>query len=241
MHSSIDCSQIGPHPCRIFFEFKAYFIVIRQFYIRLEIRTIELHNMQRIKSTLEWNERSDTVKTGFILILIVGGTLGGYGIFMVAMGTTTPLVVVTSESMVPTLQVGDLLVLRGMPEDQIQVGHIIVFKDTETYLHTDNPIVHRIIDIQEVDGELQFYTQGDANPTADSGYRRYDEIIGVMVTRIPYIGSISMFLRTPTGIAVIAILFILILVVPEFVCNEDEEEPPENDMSQNHNKTEPPS
>ena len=139
--------------------------------------------MQRIKSTLDWDERSDTAKTGFILLIIVCGTLGGYGLFMVAMGTTTPLVVVTSESMVPTLQIGDLLVLRGMPEDQIQVGHIIVFKDTETYLHTDNPIVHRIIDIREVDGELQFYTQGDANPTADSGYRRYDEIIGVMALK----------------------------------------------------------
>ncbi len=187
--------------------------------------------MEKAKSALKWDQRSDMVKTGFILLLVIGGTFGGYTLFMFAMGTTTPLVVVTSESMVPTLQVGDLLVLRGVPEEQIQVGNIIVFKDTETFLDTDNPIVHRIIDIEEIDGELRFYTKGDANAPADHGYRRYDEIIGVMVTKIPYIGSVSMFLKTEVGISLIVVIFILILVVPEFACKDEEDKSSEANTS----------
>jgi signal peptidase len=202
--------------------------------------------MQRIKSTLKWNSRSETVKTGIIIVLIIGGTLGGYGLFMVAMGTTTPLVVVTSGSMIPTLQVGDLLVLQRVPEDQLKVGNIIVFKDNDTYFHTDNPIVHRIIRIENVSGELRFITKGDANLPEDQGYRTYDEIIGKEIVRIPYIGSVSMFLKTPEGIAVIIILFIVILIVPEFVCKDDDETKEEStdtksQMNESSEISEPPS
>ena len=202
--------------------------------------------MQRIKSTLKWDSRSETVKTGIVILLIIGGTLGGYGLFMVGMGTTTPLVVVTSGSMIPALQVGDLLVLRGIPEDQLQVGNIIVFKDNDPHFQTDNPIVHRIISIENVDGELRFYTKGDANASQDPGYRTYDEIIGVMVADIPYIGSVSMFLKTPEGIALIIILFIVILVVPEFVCKDDDEAKEEStdtksQMNESSEISEPPS
>ncbi len=201
--------------------------------------------MERVKSALKWDQRSDIVKTGFVLLLVVGTTLGGYTAFMFAMGTTTPLVVVTSESMVPTLEVGDLLVLRGVPEDDIQVGNIIVYNDTEDYTWIENPIVHRIIDIQEVDGELRFYTKGDANWDDDEGYRRYDEIVGVMMLRIPAIGHVSMFLKTPVGLAFIVIVFILILVIPEFACKNSDEEESEAvvpDMQQqNESAEEPPS
>ena len=229
------------------FEFKSYLIIIRHFYMKSEFDSFRDEKMQRIKSTLKWDSRSEAVKTGFIILIIIGGTLGGYGLFMVGMGTTTPLVVVTSGSMIPALQVGDLLVLRGVPEDQLQVGNIIVFKDNDPHFQTDNPIVHRIISIENVDGELRFYTKGDANASQDPGYRTYDEIIGVMVTAIPYIGSVSMFLKTPEGIAVIIILFIVILIVPEFVCKDDEETKAEkspdskNQKDERSEESEPPS
>jgi signal peptidase len=203
--------------------FKAYFVAIRQFYITTGFENFRVEKMERAKSALKWDQRTDLVKTGIVLLLVVGTTLGGYTVFMFAMGTTTPLVVVTSESMVPTLEVGDLLILRGVPEDQIQVGNIIVYNDTEDYTWITNPIVHRIIDIQEVDGELRFYTKGDANLDNDDGYRRYDEIVGVMVLRIPFIGHVSMFLKTELGLAFMAIIFILILVVPEFACKDSED------------------
>jgi signal peptidase I len=65
--------------------------------------------MERMRQRLKWDQRSELAKTVFLFVVVIGGTLAGYGVFMLGMGTTTPLVVVTSESMVPALEVNDLL------------------------------------------------------------------------------------------------------------------------------------
>ncbi|MHA1907763.1 MAG: hypothetical protein ACW98Y_10755, partial [Candidatus Thorarchaeota archaeon] len=82
----------------------------------------------------------------------------------------------------------------------------------------------RIIEIQEVDGEYYFITKGDNNAMQDPGERTYDEIVGVVVATIPWIGNISLFLRTSIGFATMMVIFIVILVVPEVICKDDEEE-----------------
>ena len=176
--------------------------------------------MERVRQILKWDERSELVKTVFLLVIVIVGTLGGYGLFMVAMGTTTPLVVVTSGSMVPTLERGDLLVLQGRAEGDIAVGEIIVFTEPGH----DAPIVHRVDHIEVVEGEIRYYTKGDHNDYVDSGYRTYEDIIGVFVLKIPYLGHVSLFLKTTTGAVVAVILILLLLIVPELVCKEEEEE-----------------
>ncbi len=181
--------------------------------------------MQRLKSTLRWNERSETTKTVFLLVVVIGVTFGGYGLFMVAMNTTTPLVVVTSESMVPTLQVGDLLVLQRPAEDQIQVGDIIVYNAD---WFSGAPIVHRVVRITEIGGERYFFTKGDNNQQEDPSPCTYEDILGVVVFRIPYLGNVSLAIRglvsTPLGVVVIIILFGLILFGPEFLCRSEADE-----------------
>ncbi len=180
--------------------------------------------MERVKTFLKWNERSENAKTIFILALVIGGTVGGYGLFVLAMGTPTPLVVVTSESMVPTLNVGDLLVLKHVPEDDIKVGDIIVYEDS---WYTAAPIVHRVIRIEEINGTKHFYTKGDNNQMEDPGDRVYSEITGVVVMVIPWVGNISLFLRglvsTPVGLVALAIIFGLILFGPEVFCQRENE------------------
>jgi signal peptidase len=185
--------------------------------------------MERARSALKWNQRSEHVKLVILLGIVVGATLGGYGLFMVGMGTTSPLVVVTSESMVPNLERGDLLVLQAKPAEQIFVGDIIVFLDTEW--HTNGPVVHRVISVTENNGTYTYETRGDANSHQDPDNRRYDEVVGVVVFRVPLIGHVSLFLRTTEGIIFMAILFILILIVPEFVCKDDETASGEDEQS----------
>ncbi|MHA1959495.1 MAG: signal peptidase I [Candidatus Thorarchaeota archaeon] len=176
--------------------------------------------MERARRTLKWNQRSELVKLVILLGIVVGATLGGYGLFMMAMGTTSPLVVVTSESMIPNLERGDLLVLQAKPADQIFIGDIIVFQDTEW--HTDGPVVHRVISVTENNGTYTYETRGDANSHQDPDSRRYDEVVGVVVFRVPLVGHVSLFLRTTEGLIFMAILFVVILVLPEFVCKDDE-------------------
>lgn len=177
--------------------------------------------MEKARQTLQWNKRSELTKTVFVIAIIVGVTLGGYGIFTIAMGTSNPLVVVESESMLPTLEIGHLLVLQARAPDQIQVGDIIVFDAS----YHEKPIVHRIVEIQNVTGELHYFTQGDNNNLRDPMYRVYEDIIGVVVFAIPYLGHVTLFLHQPYGFAIVLILFIALLILPEvFMKNKDEKE-----------------
>ena len=96
------------------------------------------------------------------------------------------LYVITSPSMAPTLNIGDL-VIRGdkLPED-INVGEedgdILIFKAKYFYeegfdpdfwgdLDEDTPIIHRAIDRKKINGDWYFKTRGDNNHVADGGYK----------------------------------------------------------------------
>jgi len=180
--------------------------------------------MERTRQFLKWNQRAEITKTVFVIAIIVGVTLGGYGVFTVAMGTSSPLVVVESESMLPTLEVGHLLVLQARGPEQINVGDIIVFN---AHYHT-KPIVHRIIEIQNVTGELHYITKGDNNALSDPSYRVYEDIIGVVVLAIPYLGHVTLFLHEPYGLAIVILLFLALLILPEFIGKGDDDKDDEN-------------
>ena len=146
--------------------------------------------MRSIRRTLKWNQRSEIFKTALLLSIVMCGTLGGYGLFTIAMGTSSPIVVVVSGSMEPIMYRGDLLIIQARAGEDIQIGDIVVFQDT-TY-HPSGPVVHEIIEINEVDGEYEYITKGDNNPAPDPDERTYDEILGVVVAIIPW-GVISVY------------------------------------------------
>ncbi|MFX1605084.1 MAG: signal peptidase I [Promethearchaeota archaeon] len=177
--------------------------------------------MEKARQKLKWDQWPEYGKTGFFILLVAGATFGGYGVFMIAMGTPSPLVVVTSESMVPTFEIGHLLVLQAQAPEDIIVGDIVVYKAT---WHTQAPVVHRVIQVEYVDGEYRYYTQGDANSIPDQGYRTYDDIIGVVVFAIPWIGNITLFLQTPGVLPIILVLLIILIMLPEVYRKEDDDE-----------------
>ncbi|MFW9968342.1 MAG: signal peptidase I, partial [Candidatus Thorarchaeota archaeon] len=115
--------------------------------------------MERARRAMGWERRSEVQKTVIVLAFVVLLTIGGYGVFMVGMGTATPLVVVTSDSMVPALLRGDLLVLQGRAAESIQIGDIVVYEDD---WYTGAPVVHRVVAIEIVGDVYYFFTKGDA-------------------------------------------------------------------------------
>ncbi len=127
------------------------------------------------------------------------------------MGTTSPLVVVTSGSMRPTLEVGDLLVLQHRASEDIVLGDIIVFRAS---WYTEAPIVHRVIRIQIVDSEYRYFTKGDNNFAEDQGYRVYEDIVGVVIFRVPLVGHLSLFLQTIYGRILVVLVIIALILLP---------------------------
>jgi len=81
---------------------------------------------------------------------------------------------------------GDILFIIGTDPEDLKVGDVIVFNGQQT-----NPIIHRIIEIDQEDGENVFATIGDNNNGQLSFERKIhsNQIIGKAVFRLaPYIG-----------------------------------------------------
>lgn len=84
---------------------------------------------------------------------------------------------------------GDVIVLRGVEPENVEVGDVLVFMAQRAY-----PIIHRVVELNE-DGSFQ--TKGDHNPTQiiDSGLDETNivpqAIIGKGFFRIPYVGYVK--------------------------------------------------
>jgi signal peptidase len=118
--------------------------------------------------------------------------------------------VVSSGSMVPVLNVGDIIIVRGVDPQTVTVGTIIIFHSPYEY---DMPIVHRVVAVVNNGSSLFFETKGDHNSVQDGWRVPAENLMGVYVMKVPYIGLISLELRGPLGITLIILLIALIILV----------------------------
>jgi len=133
------------------------------------------------------------------------------------------VVVVDGNSMLPTLQTGDLVLIAKENPTTISVGDVIVYKYTGPFygVYLSNVyIIHRVVYIYYNNGVLCFVTKGDNNPLPDPGFPQYCgyvnlngtnvsgvpywKVVGVVLggrtpIAIPFIGSLSIALRPPSG------------------------------------------
>jgi signal peptidase I len=137
----------------------------------------------------------------YVIIGIAAIAIFWFGIKAI-LQVNNPFYVVSSESMVPSLMIGDLVVLRngidgsGFSFYDLQVGDIIVFHSEDEGGRT---IVHRVVEIyREDDAEAQdrlVKTKGDNNPVSyevlDYPIREAD-YYGKVVSNIPKVGLVTM-------------------------------------------------
>lgn len=99
------------------------------------------------------------------------------------------LLVVGSKSMTGTLNMGDAIIFEQYKKQPIRNGQIIIFKSDGLQY------VHRVIDIKDINGEIRYYTKGDANEKEDKGYITKKDIVGLTKLRIVGIGWPSLWFR----------------------------------------------
>jgi len=137
-------------------------------------------------------------------------TYGGMAVARIVMKTESPIMVVPSTSMVPTLNVGDIVIVKGVDPNTITVGTIIIFRSPSGSID----IIHRVIGIVKVGNTLYFQTKGDHNASPDPWSPGVPEnnVKGVLVTKIAYIGYVTLTLQGPLGIILIAFLIFLMII-----------------------------
>ena len=100
------------------------------------------------------------------------------------------MLVIATESMTGELNKGDAALFEKYDDQTIEEGRVIVFKDGKSM------IVHRVDDIQIINGITRYYTKGDANEKRDAGFITDSNIIGIVNFKIPYVGYPTLWLRS---------------------------------------------
>ena len=172
--------------------------------------------MEKIKKLWQ-NEYFKTAISMLLVILLF--LIFWYG-SIAYFNTESPYLVVSSGSMRPTLEVGDLIIVKRIPLLQLNAapmnGDIIVYKKPNGDL-----VVHRLVNKTKIDDKYILTTKGDANTASDPSFpdQRY---IGKVVARIPFIGHISLFTNTTEGFYFF--LFIMICLIVIFIAFPSDKE-----------------
>ena len=140
-----------------------------------------------------------------IIVVAVGVIIIWVGL-QIIFGTQNPFYVVSSGSMVPELEVYDVLVVNGNePFEDVKTGDIIVFNRPAGH---DRVIVHRVVAIID-DDPFTVRTKGDSNPASIPGTDfpvTKDEYIGKVAYVVPQIGYITRVLTPPINYIIIAVI-----------------------------------
>jgi signal peptidase len=147
-----------------------------------------------------------------IAIVVIGVAVVWLGLRF-AFGTNNPFYVVSSGSMVPTLNINDVLIVKDGTSNSfhnLKVGDIIVFHRP---FGEDRVIVHRVAQIYNYLGQTIIRTKGDANPSSIPGVDypiRTQQYIGKVVYVIPALGLLTKALSPPVNYIIIAVILVLL-------------------------------
>lgn len=160
------------------------------------------------------------VLVGLLAVLLAGVRLVGY----------TPYAVL-SGSMTPAYQVGDLVYVKAIDPEEIEVGDAITF----VYDESLTVVTHRVTAVDRENGS--FTTKGDANDSEDGRAVLYENVLGVVQFSLPKLGYVSSYLTSAQGryaalLVVCAIL--LAMILPELFGREkppagEPEKPPRSE------------
>ena len=131
--------------------------------------------------------------------------IGGYSVLQVVTG-----------SMEPQIPVGQYILIRETPPEEIKKGDIITFYSQEAYI-SGLPNTHRVIEepVKTADG-YRYVTKGDNNPLPDGSSVPSDRLIGRYVGNVDWLTNLSRAVSSKGMLiifVVIQVLWITMMVV----------------------------
>ena len=146
-------------------------------------------------------------------------SVGGYRMFMVVTG-----------SMEPEYLVGDILISKTTPESKL---NDVTYLGKEESVK-DKVITHRLIKIEEKNGEKIFTTKGIANQFEDPSIK-YDQIYGRVVYKTIILSSLARLMSNIVAYYLVFIIIALIfcIEVVSFIFSKyDDEDDEEEDIEE---------
>lgn len=113
---------------------------------------------------------------------------------------------VQSGSMSPTINTGDLIVIK--PVHQYYPDDIITFNSNQNFTTT-----HRLIRVVN----QSYFTKGDANTTEDQEIINSSQVLGKVFFTIPKIGYFITFIKSLPGLIILIIIPSALIIYQEFL------------------------
>lgn len=147
----------------------------------------------------------------FTWLLVIAAILLAIALVGVRVLGYTPYYIKTA-SMTPTYQVNDLVYVKKVTLDELQIGDPVTYVKNEQL----DVVTHRVVSIDKEGGYVT--TKGDANDTEDAPIL-FGNIVGKVHFSIPKLGIVSKYLSTKNGkygAVAIGAAILLLLIIPEF-------------------------
>ncbi len=103
---------------------------------------------------------------------------------------------VLSGSMVPQMQVGDLVIDESVKATEVRAGQVITFRDPEGGRRL---ITHRVRSVTPAGEFIDIVTKGDNNNAVESWQMPADGEVGRVVARVPKLGRVLGMANGKTG------------------------------------------
>lgn len=113
--------------------------------------------------------------------------------------------IVLTGSMQPNINIGDVVIVKKKPINEINVGDIITFKPNGQ----EATVTHRIVAKLEDENKTIFKTKGDNNNAQDPDNIEIEDIQGVMVFKISKLGKVITKLLTGTGFIIMLVITVI--------------------------------
>jgi signal peptidase len=121
--------------------------------------------------------------------------------------------VIVSQSMVPTININDAIIVKRENDQAYHVGDIISFYSTE-YDHNGMVVTHRIVDKNTVSvNESNYTTKGDNNPIPDRKGVKTENVYGKVLFILPRLGYVQSFLSNSSNFIICIMIPIVIVVL----------------------------
>jgi len=187
--------------------------------------------------TLKKLWKNDYFQTAITIALIFLIVLGIYYGAQTALGTPYPALAVASDSMFPTLNIGDLIIVQKVDPAQINAdpngltGDILVYRKITYY--GEELVVHRAVKIESRSDGIYITTRSDKYGTNDAPWPS-SQLVGKVIARIPFIGHLPLLFHSQENIYILflALLIILIILMLPFDSGK-ETKPTENTIGKN--------
>lgn len=151
------------------------------------------------------------------LMLLIAVVFGIYFVDLVfnEESSTKPLFngyIIVSQSMVPTINVNDGIVVKRVDNDKYKVGDIISYVTNDSRFK-GSVVTHRIVTKEYDESNISIYTtKGDNNHSVDANSVYNSMINGKVLFRIPKIGYFYNFLSNPVNFILCMIGAVVVLI-----------------------------